>query len=816
MTNRFEKLVVSLIVLLVLTLSGCSSSSDNDESVEVTRDGKGVWFIKGGNYATNYNIFEAQGYAVATDRLWQAELYRRSARGRLSEIMGQSQLSTDIYLRTVGFSDEELLTSFNELDNESKDIINGYVAGFNRRIGEIKNNLNLLPFEFAAIGKSLGTSFVPEEWTPSDVLAWTALMLRNFDPEGIESRGQLDNATLLSELMVKYPGSYMTMFNDLRWVNDPEALSYIPPSFSSTAALKGPGSGKKSAMNRVVPMVSSMAVAADNINSVRDGVDANLKKINAHVKMGSYAWVVSGDKTVSGNPMIYSGPQMGFSVPSIVLEGSINAGSLNVSGMTVAGIPGIIIGRTPHHAWSMQVGHVHTVDYYIESPEDVSLHRMETFNVAGGDPVVLPVYRSSHGPIVNPLPYDPENYIPSAENPIVSWKYSHWGYEQYAVKAIDSLARAKSMDEFGKGIDLVPVSQHFCYADRDGNIAYWMSGREPVRPEGEWRFPQGFLPGVEPLEWDAAVLKPRSTDRNTTQNFYCGWNNKSSLSYDNSSNAPVYYFGPFHRAHVIDEYLNTHDNLTFEDVRDLAPNIAATDSIRLGGNPWKFVESYFSDYVQGDPTDGRLAALGMVQGWDGHFIDGDLGDWISGTIRSEAWVLTDKWIREVIRLTFEDELSTASLSYGDQDLTVLFNAILHLLKGGNSGVVAQYNWFENLSDGAAPQDASAIVNKALDNVLVSLGAKPWNVSRAISGKREIIYNHDLIGTVHETPFGSRSTYAHCVEIGREGPVRIESMFPLGESGNILTGADGSPVFDDHFFSMTPEFDSFSPREFPLF
>ncbi len=812
-----KKATVFFTILFVLTTAGCFNSSDHDKSVEVSRDDKGVWFIKGGQYATYFNIFEAQGYAVATDRLWQAELYRRSARGRLAEILGSSQLSTDIYLRTVGFSDEELAKQFDGLDAESKEIINGYVAGFNRRISEIKENTSLLPFEFAAVGQSLGSTFIPEDWTASDVLAWLSLMLRNFDPEGIESRGQLDNATLLSELMIKYPENYMSMFNDLRWINDPDAQTYIPSEVQTdVAALNGDIPGKINRSVKTTEMIKPMSVAANNIKSVRQNVENNLEKINARLKMGSYAWVVSGAKTASGNPVIYSGPQMGFSVPAIVLEGSINAGGLNVSGMAVAGIPGIIIGRTPHHAWSMQVGHAHTVDYYIESPDNVSLHRMETIKVAGEADILLPVYRSSHGPIVNPLPYDPDNYVASAANPIVSWKYSHWGYEQYGVNAITELARAQSMDEFGQGIDQVPVSQHFCYADRDGNIAYWMSGRDPVRPAGEWRFPQGFLPGTPTLEWDAAILKARSTDRNSEQKFYGGWNNKSSDAYDNSSNAPVYYFGPFHRAHVIQEYLSHNENLTFEAIRDLAPNIAATDSIRLGGNPWEFVHSYFSNFVQANPTESRMAAMNKLNGWDGHFIDGTLDEWIKGTIRSEAWVLTDKWIREVIRLTFEDELTTANLSYEDQDLTVLFNTILHLLKGENSGVVAQYNWFANLTNDTAPQSAEAIVVTALDNVLDSLGPSPWNVPRSIPGEKEIIYSHDLIGKVHETPFGSRSTYAHCVELGSSGPVRIESMFPLGESGNISMAEDGSPVFDDHFFSMTPEFDGFSPREFPLF
>jgi len=140
---------------------------------------------------------------------------------------------------------------------------------------------------------------------------------------------------------------------------------------------------------------------------------------------------------------------------------------LNVSGMTIAGLPAIIIGRTPHHAWSMQVGHAHTVDYYMESAAAMTLNRTETIKVKGGADVVLPIYRTAHGSVVN-------------ASPVISWKYSQWGYEFKVIKAYLGLARATSMDEFGAAIELVPLSQHFTYADRDGNIAYWMSGRDPV------------------------------------------------------------------------------------------------------------------------------------------------------------------------------------------------------------------------------------------------------------------------------------------------------------------------------------------------
>ncbi|MBW2631270.1 MAG: penicillin acylase family protein [Deltaproteobacteria bacterium] len=788
--NPFLKVTTAIglaciIVLGFITIIGTGGGSES--TVETTRDGRGVWFITGSEHDRLYDVFDAMGYAVATDRLWQAETFRRAARGRLAEIFGPDQLEQDILVRITGYSDQELEDGFDALDAEVQDVIEGYVAGFNRRIAEIRDDPSLLPFEFAALG------FMPEDWTYKDILAWAALMMRNFDVEA-QKMGQIDNAALYQGLMTLYPTTGAGMFEDLRWINDPDALTYIPGDIE----LPGSKEETRSPLMENPPSFPDVSGFAKSMAEMRSRIDENLKKINAYVKMGSYAWTVAGSKTADGNPIIYSGPQMGFTVPSVVGEGSIKAGGLNVSGMIITGIPAIVIGRTPHHAWSMQVGHAHTVDYYFEDPSDVTLDRMETIHVAGEDDVVLPVWRTAHGPVVNPIPYDPGTYVPDPSNPITSWKYSHWGYEFESMKAYLDIARATSMDEFGEAIELVPLSQHFCYADKDGNIAYWMSGRDPVRPSGEWRLPQGAV--GPPLEWDSAVLIPRSTDRNNGQGYYCGWNNKTNAGYANSYNNLSYFFGPFNRAHVVDDYLSENNDLTFDDLRNLSLNIATTDSFGGGGNPWEFASDSFTYAVNNAPFDqARSDALALLAAWDGHFVDGGNTEWAEGMDRADAWVLMDAWIREVLNLTFEE------LDALEEEKEVrLFNVLLHDLLPG--GIENNYDWYEPYSS------YDEIIVEALDNVLGNLGAKPWGDNE----RGTITFNHDMLGQVWEIPFSSRSTYAHCVEFGAAGPVGIESMFPLGESGTILMDEFGDPVFDDNFFTMTSVYDDFSHREFPLF
>jgi len=779
-----------------------------EDPVTTTRDAQGIWFIEGGSL---YDVYEAMGYAVATDRLFQMDLLRRQGRGTLSEVLGPDFLGTDIFLRTIGYSDEELTEEFEGLSDDAQDAVQGYVDGVNRRIFEIYDDWLLMPYEywigsfFYIFVEDLGMNFLPTPWTVNDAVAWTALFFRGFDPEALNT-GQLDNAVLFQTWAAVYPADFLAMFSDVRWLNDPSAQTMIPVT-GKEAYIGAPQ----------LPIVTpdsfpDMRGAADRIRGRIDTYQRQMEEIGARVRMGSYAWAVSGDKTASGNPMVYSGPQMGFDLPSIVTEGSIRGGGLEISGMHVPGLPGIAVGRTPHHAWSAQVGHAHTLDYFMEAPQSVVFHRWETINIVGGDPVTIPVFRSWHGPIIEPIPYDPGNPPPL----IVSWAYANWGHEADAVEALLDAARAESIADFGAAVGKIGVSQHTCYADRDGNIAYWMTGFDPIRAPGvDPRFPQI---GDGNQEW-TGDFRPLAHDSNPAQGYYGGWNNKASIDYINAPNSRSYYLGPFHRAHVIDEYLSSHGGLTYEEVRDLALNIATTDSLGGGGNTWSFVADDFAAAVAADPSDDRNAAVAMLDAWDGHFVAGGPGAWRFGPDRADAWVLQDAWIREVLRLTFEDEFTGSGMDWNDQAKHILFNVLIRALAGGDAALPTFYDWFQDKLGSGKPTTGDEIIVLALDNALADLGPGPYGVPRGF-----IVFGHDLLADlldpafaeIHSIPFSSRSTYAHVVEFDETGPIRIESMFPLGTSGQLWFDGTINSVFDPLFFSLAPNFDPFMPRSFPLF
>ena len=255
-----------------------------------------------------------------------------------------------------------------------------------------------------------------------------------------------------------------------------------------------------------------------------------------------------------------------------------------------------------------------------------------------------------------------------------------------------------------------------------------------------------------------------------------------------------------------------------DQVRDLALNIATTSSFGGGGNTWSFVADDFKAVVEADSNADRAAAIEMLDAWDGHFVAGGPAEWRFGALRADAWVFQEAWIKEVLKLTFADEFAASGMDWNGQTKHMLFNVLLRALAGGEAALPTYYDWFQDKLASGKPTDAEGIILMALDNTITALGLGPYEAPRG-----EIVLGHSLLASpdpafaaIHSMPFSSRSTYAHCVEFDMNGPVRIESMFPLGESGDCLPDQYGQAAFDPNFFSMIPNFDPFLPRQFPLF
>src|SRR5262249_23636319 len=172
---------------------------------------------------TNRSLFVAYGYAVAQDRLWQLELNRRAARGRLAEVFGSMTLDADRAARTVGYTDEELDDQFALLSKNGQEIFEAYRDGINRYLEDVvfPDPIGKLPFEFHAL------HFMPEPWEIRDSVAFGVFMTRRFGEIGGR---EMRNAAVLSELIQRHgEAAGYAIFNDLRWIDDPDAPVTVPP-----------------------------------------------------------------------------------------------------------------------------------------------------------------------------------------------------------------------------------------------------------------------------------------------------------------------------------------------------------------------------------------------------------------------------------------------------------------------------------------------------------------------------------------------------------------------------------------------------------
>src|SRR5687767_15260682 len=222
LTFTLFTIFVSASVTATASNTGFTTLNVNGETVEIYRDDFGIPHIFA---ETNRGLFEAYGYTVAQDRLWQLELTRRAARGRLAEIFGPTTVNADRAARVVGYTDAELDAQFATLTAEEQQIFDAYLGGINRYIVEVGlDPVSKLPFEFHALG------FFPQPWTRRDSVAFGAFMVRRFGEIGGR---ELTNLSVLNSLIATHgPENGFAIFNDVRWINDPDSPVTVPTSRS--------------------------------------------------------------------------------------------------------------------------------------------------------------------------------------------------------------------------------------------------------------------------------------------------------------------------------------------------------------------------------------------------------------------------------------------------------------------------------------------------------------------------------------------------------------------------------------------------------
>lgn len=553
------------------------------KEVTVQFDDDGVPHIQADNLQ---DLFTAQGYIQAQDRMFQMELSRRQASGTLSELIGEATVNKDKYFRTLGLR-RAAEKSYDLYSEDAKDVLQWFSDGVNAYIEEATAK-GTLPLEFTFIGAE------PDPWTPLDSLTIGKYMA--FDLGGHWER-QAFNLHLLQEydeaqaheLFPSYPEDAMTIIEDTE--------IDVAASFKE-------------------------AVIPEAFN-------------------GSNNWVVAGDKSASGKPLLADDPHLGLATPSIWYEMHLEAEDINVGGVIFAGVPGIILGHNERIAWGVTNVGPDVQQLYLEKRNPNNEHVFlfedeweeadvisEPIAVKGAETIDYEVVETRHGPVVSEFAEE------SGKEEVLSLRWTALDPTK-ELEAILHMNRATNWEEFEKGLeDFHAPAQSFVFADVDGTIAYKANGKIPIYEDGEDALLP--LPGWEKdAEWQDFIPfdeLPRVV--NPEKGFIATANNKIT-----SKNYPYHISNVWaqpYRYERIFEVLDTDELLTVEDMKNLQ-----MDAMNLRAR--EFVP-YLLDVMKDASFEKREKdVIALLEGWD--FVDDK---------EAAAPLIFNQWFEQIEKIIYAD------------------------------------------------------------------------------------------------------------------------------------------------------------------
>ncbi|GAA1548210.1 penicillin acylase family protein [Nocardioides humi] len=503
-----------------LTISGLEAE------VRVVRDDHGIPQI----YAdSTHDLMLAQGFVHAQDRFFEMDVRRHATAGRLSELFGDSGLETDLVVRTLGWRDvaEKELSL---LRPSTRSALDAYAEGVNAYLeGRSPSEMSL---EYTLLGIT-GLDYQPEKWSAVDSVAWLKAMawdLRgNLDEEigralAIATVGE-DRA---KDLYPDYP------YDEHAPIVRPDGAAGGSPALSRPAPA-GAGTGTVRALARV--------------RSVLAGVPALLGRGDG---IGSNAWVVDGDHTDTGAPILANDPHLGISLPGVWTQVGLHCRTLSpecpydVAGFGFSGVPGVVIGHNRHIAWGFTNLGPDVTDLYVERVSGDTweydgqrlplTRRTERIEVRDGEDVEITVRSTSHGPLLSDLArFADEDGIEITRDGLLDQVEDVADAQDAGEDAISlawtaltprptadallALDRASDWDSFREALaDFAVPGQNVVYADTEGHIGYQATGLVPIRrpgndgrlPAAGWLRSTGWTGEFVPYDSLPHVLDPPS------------------------------------------------------------------------------------------------------------------------------------------------------------------------------------------------------------------------------------------------------------------------------------------------------------------
>ncbi|KAB1894056.1 penicillin acylase family protein [Microbacterium oxydans] len=507
--------------------------------VTVQRDDRGIPTITADS---TDDLFYAQGFVHAQDRFFEMDFRRHVTSGRVAEMFGESQAGTDAFLRTLGWR-KVAEAEVEAMDDTTRGYYEAYADGVNAYLASRSGAE--LSLEYAVIGLQ-NPDYAPEPWEPADSVAWLKAMAWDL-------RGNIEDETERSLLAAELSTATDGNAPDAATTADMLAKLYpeypfaenpvIVPKISTVPAL---GTGAEPAAftpgeTEGEAQQASTTIDWEETSNVIEAASVLVGDVGEGI--GSNSWVVSGDLTETGMPLLANDPHLGASLPSVWYQVQLKCSTVDeecpfdVGGFSFSGLPGIVIGHNQKVAWGFTNLTTDVTDLYVERVEGDQYWRdgalvpleesTETIKVAGGDDIDLTIRSTMHGPIISGLTDDfteiaddpepalgveasaPTTPVPGSEDAeyAVSLRWTALD-PGTAATAIFALSTAQDFDDFRYAASLFDVpAQNLIYADTEGNIGYQAPGRLPIRGAGDGWMPQpgwdssydwtGFIPFEE-------------------------------------------------------------------------------------------------------------------------------------------------------------------------------------------------------------------------------------------------------------------------------------------------------------------------------
>lgn len=517
------------------------------ESVEIVRDEWGINHI----YAKNqHDLFFAQGYAAAEDRLFQFEIWRRQATGTVAELLGERELKRDIGTRLFKFRGD-MTTEMNHYHDEGVEIITAYTDGVNAYITDILKTPEQLPIEFKML------DIQPQKWTPEVVISRHQGLLGNIDEELQVGR----TVAVLGEQKAK----------ELFWFHPKEPDLTLDPSIN-TSLLSQDILAPYHAYRKSVKFEKEDIMPSYQKKQETEVVLTLLNGKNDSLAIGSNNWVVGGNLMQDGNTYMANDPHRRIAVPSLRYMAHLVAPGWNVIGGGEPEIPGISIGHNEYGTWGLTVFETDGEDLYVYelNPENQNQYKYqdkwvdmeqltETIKVKGQKDTIVQLNYTQHGPVTH---IDKKNNVAYAMR--CAW-LEPGGSPYLASLRMD---QAKTWKEFREACNYSHIpGENMIWADKEGNIGWQAVGIAPIRRNFSGLVP---VPGDGRYEWDGylpIIEKPHSfnpasgfiatANQNVTPDEYTHWD------------AIAFSWSDPYRGDRVNEVLGARKKMTMEDMKAL-------------------------------------------------------------------------------------------------------------------------------------------------------------------------------------------------------------------------------------------------------